>query len=166
VSFHLPYPSFCARCSGPLAGPEAGTPLPALCHRCSTAVLCLQPYTASHRPRFALLWPCARTHTRSQPFPCLELLAHALDGVFRHADPPPPPRSLLQASPSPAKAASRLRVSRRSPQTQARVDLTPGRPSLAYSGEAPPRSRAPASRTATQRAQSPQAVRSRMCGHD
>ena len=109
---------------------------------CSAAALCLQSCTASHRPRSALLWSCVRTHIRSQPFPCLELLTHALAGVFRRADPPPPPRSLLQASPGPDKAASRLRISRRSTQSQTSVGLTPGMPYTANSDEFLPRAAA------------------------
>ena len=55
------------------------------------------------------------------------------------AEPPPPSLSPLRPSPCPFKCPGELHVPRRPLRTQVRIDLTPGRPSLAKSGEPPPR---------------------------
>ena len=96
---------------------------------------------APRKPGFLLHWPhtCYPNLLVPKARPRAAHTPH--DGEPCCAETPPPSLSPLRPSPCPFKCPGELHVPRRPLRTQVRIDLTPGRPSLAKSGEPPPRER-------------------------
>jgi hypothetical protein len=111
---------------------NTGAPPPLLHHGHAPAAL---HSTALTRFRVTL---ALRTHTHPfAQFPCPELRANALTGEPAAADPSPQLCPLPRAPVSPALGLGGLCMSRSPSLTQTPIELTPGRPSSAISGEFP-----------------------------